>query len=75
MGMKKRIHNWRTIPDSILLAKSYRMALDKPESLHPTEETMLRYCFEGDGHDETVGIIHSYYRLLAPVIDMVGQNA
>ena len=70
MAKKRPARNWRNIPDEILLAKSDRTALDKPDSLHPTEGTMIRYASPGvHGHEEAVVIIHSYC-LLALVITM-----
>lgn len=56
-GQKKPVRNWRNIPDEILLAKSDRTALEKPESLQPTENTMIRYV-EGPHQEQAVEIIH-----------------
>jgi hypothetical protein len=72
MAKKKRIPKpptWRNVPDHILIGKNINGSVfDKPESLHPSENTMIRYCDpDALGHGEAVEIIHSYL-LLAPTI-------
>jgi hypothetical protein len=62
--------DWRTVPDSIILARNINGSVfDKAESLHPSESTMLNYCDVDDKrHPEAVLIIDSYHYILAPTV-------